>query len=267
MVPARSPLSSQSACLHKIKMARAIDLKARTRHATLWHYPVCTSFFTTSLSTLFVDLPMTPADVWHRTATARRTRWITKRQQDGAEALLKTRRAAWHVRCRLRSESRSHCVSLVSYVKTPASSPCCDTLTVRTLRRISPGPRRPYLTMAKLYRSSVRNRSRDYAPPWWMHTKVTIAITAESSSTRSKAFITLTSSTDRESPSPGPSEAILALAILTSATEELGPHQPPSETPRAAQCYHFTLESTQTKSLLMGMLDTGWRPSRPNSRI
>ena len=117
MVPARSPLSSQSACLHKIKMARAIDLKARTRHATLWHYPVCTSVFTTSLSTLSVDLPMTPADVWHLTATARRTRWITKRQQDGAEALLETRRTAWHVRRRLRSESRSHCVSLVSSIR------------------------------------------------------------------------------------------------------------------------------------------------------
>jgi len=86
---------------------------------------------------------------------------------------------------------------------------------------------------------------------------VTIEVTAESKSTRSKAFITLASTTNRESTSPGPSEAILALVMLTSATEELGPHQPPSEAPRAAQCYHFTLGSTQTKSLLMGMLDTG----------
>lgn len=256
-----------TACLQKIKTAHAIDRKARTRHATLWRYPVSTSVFTTSLSTLSVDLSMTPADVWHRTATARYTRWITQRQQEDAEALLKTRRAAWHVRRRRRSDSRSHCVALVPYAEIPASPPCYDTLAVRTPHWISPGPRRPYLAMAKFYRSSVRGRGRDYTPPWWMHATataststcraVTIAVTAESSSPKVKAFLALTWSTDRDSPSPGPSEATPALAILTSATEELGPHQPLSEAPRAARCYHITLESTQIKSLLMGMLDTG----------
>lgn len=111
--------------------------------------------------------------------------------------------------------------------------------------------------MAKFYRSSVRGRGRDIAPPWWMHDATSVAPTSH-----------------LVHPSSDPSLHTEFYTIADNSPTVLLPslRDPPTPPPRprhsgnecygagatsASLCYHITIESVQTKTLLMGMLDTG----------